>query len=251
METCIIHLDKIVASKILFWVTYPGNLTQEEFSNSPYLLYHGAAKKFEYSQAGNFSSNECDGSATLWFGLYCTDSKDIAIHFASIRWQDNIGYVWEFLPKTALMLDFRWDKNKWLPVEIAQRYIRKFRKYRLPKTHRWTESQLYSTHMDHLSFMENKIQRWENIDLRELLQTGINESKQTSLTATLFGIWEDTMYELGIDGIIYTEGVDNLENKTAASYIFYNTAVIGSFENWKNQWKTQEKIAKTINSPLS
>lgn len=251
MEISTPHLDTIVASKISIWVTFPENLTQEEFSNSPYLLYHGSAKKFEYSQDGDFSADDREGSSTLGFGLYCTDSKEIAQHFASIRWPENAGHIWEFLPKTAMMLDFRWKQNKWLPVGIAQYYFQKFREYKLPEKHRWTQSQLHSRHTDHLNFMENKIWKWENIDLRELLQTWNNESGATPLSATLFGVWEDTMHELGIDGVIYTEGVDGLENKTAASYIFYNTTVIGSFENWKNQWKTKKTVEKIINPPLA
>jgi hypothetical protein len=85
------------------------------------------------------------------------------------------------------------------------------------------------------------------IDLRELLQTWI-EGK----TSTENFVWENLMRELGFDGCIYIEGWEwAFHDISATSYIFYNPTVVGTYDNWKNKQKTQERVVGIINPPLA
>ena len=226
----------------------PRTLAQEEFEGSPDLLFHGSVKPLNFSQALDYRSSEYstenDGSTTLGFGFFTTDSKKAALNYSVVRQAGILSQVLAIpvLPYQARVLDLRnkdnLSRNAPVSREFATKWKDWFRCYLEIKTPARDNIGIFIDQMEreYAMYLE-RVLTLDEIDLRVLLETThapqIKSRNLPSPPWTL--LFPDFMREEGYDGLVYIEGGEGEQKENSASYIFYNLSKIGTFESWKEK----------------
>lgn len=105
----------------------PRLMTEEEFNQSPDLLFHGFAHRLNFTPLYDYTSSEApDFSKTLGFGLYTTDNRQLAEEYARLRARQlglREGVVTPVLPYQARVLDLRRKDNPQLNAPIPPEFF--------------------------------------------------------------------------------------------------------------------------------
>lgn len=233
----------------------PKNLTEDQFKNSPDLLFHGSPTKFKFSREFNYSSAEycekSDGSQTLGEGFYTTAERDTAENYSLVRQHyssaNQIAHeitpvVVELLPHQAKVLDLRakTDLTKIAPIteEFFNKWFIKYQNYY--QESRNNENLPWYIKAQEAKYMEYLIKLKElkpELILRLVLGTAAKGNLPLPLISSPSPPWmklfSNFMLEEGYDGLVYNEGGEGINAKKNTSYVFYNLDKIGSFESWQ------------------
>jgi len=239
----------------------PRTLTEEQFRNSPNLLFHGAKEDFVFSRDFDYENFQNPGGFTIGAGFYTTDNEEEARHFSRAR-QDNSSetrVVLPILPYQARIFDLRARNNQSVnapvPNEIFQGYLNfieskfgpKYEGYnpqedkdfinRHSPTDETSRNERIKRSNRLLNFMSSKNyleslrrlkRRGTPINLRSMLSE--MGDKHRGYASFLF---PEFMQKEGYDGIIYIEGGDIPEQKNPTTYVFYDLEKVGTFESWR------------------
>lgn len=238
----------------------PRTLTQEEFNNSPDLLFHGTTNRsFNFDHTYNYMNGEPTNSHTLGVGFYATDRQDHAqrhatAHEVSGTTARTVGIA----PYEARMLDLRLKENTSANGELPSWFVGKWADF-VPRYVATIEADTNAGRQIH-RYAEKLKQRLNSLhtaaDLDTLLQlnTGILKDETTFNAAleknpdipspkprrdeaiftreVMAGALPHFMKEQGYDGLIYIESNDDRESNTN-SYVFYNLDKIGTYDSWQ------------------
>lgn len=241
-----LHERKPIGDRILGEVN-PRTMTKQEFESSPDILFHGSAKPFQFRPIYSYQDSEYlkenDGSSTLGFGFYTSDSQTEAHNYSHVRQggKPELAFVTPVLPFQAKVLDLRWKddstRNAPFPADLVEAWKKAFFAYyqnRKPRAGNvgGVHDQMENDYTNHLE----KALKLKAVDLRVLLQTaGSPELKSSKYPGppwtTLF---PEFMKSQGYDGLIYNEGGEGWDSH-GPSFVFYNLDKIGTFESWDNQ----------------
>lgn len=226
----------------------PKTLSEEAFNNSLEILFHGAARDFEFSQTFDYHSeeylNENEGSATIGFGLYLTN-KDEARNYSHVRGGDTeVQVIKKFLPYQAKVLDLR-DKidplvNAAVPKELAEKWRTRFLEYQQSKMPREDNiGKIFDLSESEYAEYLKRVINLPSIDLRVLLETAPAPAiKSRNLPSPLWSeLFSEFMLSEGYDGLVYNEGGEGKGGKGGASFVFYNLEKIGTYESWQKKAK--------------
>lgn len=198
--------------KRIVGIDNPQNMTEEEFSLSSEILFHGSKDPVNYDHNYHYDSDfymTQDGSLTLGTGFYTTPDKIQAENYSYVRGAEGkILHVISLLPNKAVMLDLRekdsLKENAPLPKEIfdgwRERFVRYYKdqdKNLLP----WYESQFLNEYLKHLDAMS----QFSNIDLRSMLWTSSDKRLHDGFypSPPWVELFSQFMREIGYDGVIY------------------------------------------------
>jgi len=221
----------------------PEEMTREEFDNSPDLLFHGASEPFIYDPKFAYNSNfytNNDGSATLGTAFYTTLNKLQAENYSYVRMMPHENEplnVVELLPKNARMLDLRektsLEKNAPVPKEFFEKWREKFVRHYKEEDKENTPWHIRSFETRYLVHLD-KLEKLPDIDLRSMLWTSVDrrltDGKYPS--PPWIDLFSAFMKGKGYDGVIYIEGGEGKKGADNATYCFYNTEAINTFEGW-------------------
>ena len=226
----------------------PRTMTREQFEQSPDLLFHGTRRPMRFSSKFDYRSKEyladTDGSTTLGFGFYTSDSQTEASNYSVVRQNraDAPLIVISVLPHEARVLDLRRKnalaENASISRELALKWKERFLRYLQTRPPR--EGNIGAIHDSHeheyAQYLE-KVLALEEIDLRLLLGTrGSKEIKSIGAQSPMWlMVFSDFMLEEGYDGLVYNEGSEVKQGKGGASYVFYNLKKIGTYESWHEE----------------
>lgn len=240
--------ERVPVGERVLGLTDPRRMTREEFGQSPDLLFHGSAMPLEFQDAFDYRSEsyirENDGSTTLGFGLYTTDSRSDAEEYSRVRQAGQLTAknVSHILPSQARVLDLRWQADKTrnapFPRELAEAWRTAFMEYF--KTRKPRDGNigaiLDSSEIQYAQFLERALQA-KAVDLRVLLETASDPIlKSRNLPSPYWSyLFSDFMIKQGYDGLVYNEGGEGW-GTGATSYVFYNLKKVGTFESWQ-AWK--------------
>jgi len=227
----------------------PRTLSEEEFKKSADLLFHGAARAFEFFPNFDYHSEgylrESDGSTTLGFGFYTVDTQQEAANYSVVRQHNSEAtpFVIEILPYQARVLDLRRkddpSKNAPVPRELAEKWRKYYLEYyRNKKPREGNIGALFdSSEAEYLAYL-NRVMQLKEIDLRVLLESApCREAGSRNLPSPLWAqLFSDFMLTEGYDGVVYNEGGEG-KSKGGATYVFYNLEKIGTFESWHKRKK--------------
>ena len=225
----------------------PRDLSQDEFDASPDLLFHGSAEALEFHSGFDYRSQKYlvdnDGSTTLGFGFYTTDSRLDATEYSRVRkfHSDSELNVAGILPYQARVLDLRWNaetrRNAPFPKSLAQAWKRKFIEYLRSRTPRKGNlgALLDGCEAEYGLYLDRALNE-KGIDLRVLLETAANVRLGSgNYPSPPWGyLFSDFMLQQGYDGLVYTEGGEGWGG-SVASYVFYNLNKVGTFESWQKE----------------
>lgn len=241
-----LHERKPIGDRILGDID-PRTMTQQEFASSPDILFHGSAKPFKFRPVYSYQDTEYhkenDGSSTLGFGFYTSNSETEAHNYSNVRQggKPELAYVTPILPFQARVLDLRWKddsiRNAPFPSDLAEAWKKAFFAYynnRKPRTgnagiiHDLMENE-YTNHL-------GKALKLKAVDLRVLLQTaGSPELKNSKYPGPPWTIlFPEFMKSQGYDGLIYNEGGEGWDSH-GPSFVFYNLEKVGTLESWQNK----------------
>lgn len=230
----------------------PRLLSQEQFEQSPDVLFHGSAQEVKFSPDFDYTSHDYlrdnDGSATLGFGFYAIANRTEAENYSLVRQADKEAQpkVTSILPHEARVLDLRQEgdvtKNAPIPNELALQWKDTYRAYLDTRPPREESSMtgeiLNSLEQKYAEYLDQVVEL-EKVDLRQLLGTAplrLEKAKSPNHGsppwATLFS---DFMVAEGYDGLIYNEGGEGKDGQGGASYVFYNLEKIGTYESWQEE----------------
>ncbi len=237
---------EIVGDKIL-GNTDPRTLTQEQFSTSPDLLFHGAISPFEFRNDFDFENSGTEGSITFGCGLYTIDNKETAQHYAEVRASHSRGphppTTMEFLPYDARVLDLRAkgdpNDNGSFPYDLAVKWKVRFDDYAANATYPDTFGGEISKHSDtdYAAHLEEIVKPDTYIHPRVLQMTHLNRF----LGPPWSKMFSDFMVEQGYDGAILIEAAENKklvpkeELVSQPTYVFYNMDKIGTYDAWQKK----------------
>ncbi|OGG23962.1 hypothetical protein A3A79_02045 [Candidatus Gottesmanbacteria bacterium RIFCSPLOWO2_01_FULL_43_11b] len=212
------------------------------------VLWHGSKKplsvRLNYDEE---LDDDADAGQTLGVGLYTTDDQTQAKLYGRTRGEGE-GFVTAVIPYRASLLDAR---NR-VPPALVKAYIswwfgRKPERLEHIKSLTGMTHALYTNHETEytrlLNSIYNRIESGEltEIDPRYLLGTMYIQGysylqwlgSPSNLALTTF------MREIGVDGIIETEGGDSAEFGYSDSYVFWNYAKVGTKEDWIERSNTR------------
>ncbi len=220
-------------------------MSQQEFESSPDILFHGSAKPFKFRPVYSYQDSEYlkdnDGSSTLGFGFYTSNSKTEAHNYSHVRQggKPELAYVTPVLPFQARVLDLRWKddqtRNAPIPRELAEAWKSAFFDYynnRKPREN--SVGQIHNSMENEYTNHLAKALNLKAVDLRVLLQTaGSPELKSSKYPGPPWSLlFPEFMRAQGYDGLIYNEGGEGWDSH-GPSYVFYNLEKIGTFESWQ------------------
>lgn len=227
----------------------PRTLSREAFENSHGILFHGAAKPFNYSPKYDYSSAEyftdTDGSQTLGEGLYATDARDAAENYSRVRQgKDNAEpIVLVLLPYQARMLDLRGptdnSKNAPVPKELFEKWFQFYKNYYFNNENRKNLPWYIQGSESGYWTLLNEARKLDKVmDLRTMLDTGgiidpaLRELHHNLPSPPWTRLFSNFMKQEGYDGLVYNEGGEGKNPKASPSYIFYNLEKIGTYDSW-------------------
>ena len=229
----------------------PRKMTREEFEKSNDLLFHGSAAPLEFKKAFDYRAEgylrENDGSSTLGFGLYTTDSRPDAEQYSRVRQAGRSAerHVSNILPFEARVLDLRWSadmvRNAPFPRELVEAWQAHFMAYF--KTRKPREGNLGaildSSEIQYAQFLARAVQA-RAVDLRVLLETAPDpQLKSRNLPSPYWSfLFSDFMLGRGYDGLVYNEGGEGW-GAGSASFVFYNLKKVGTYESWNEPEQIQ------------
>lgn len=222
----------------------PRDMTREQFEQAPDLLFHGSASPFDFRNVFDYRAEgyirENDGSATLGFGFYTTDSRHDAEQYSRVRQAGKSSeiHLAPVLPFEARMLDLRWSadksRNAPFPHELAEGWRAAFMRYFKDRKPREGNigAILDSSEIQYAQFLERALQA-KAVDLRVLLETAPDlQLKSRNLPSPYWSfLFSDFMLDQGYDGLVYTEGSEGW-GTFPSSFVFYNLKKIGTHESW-------------------
>ncbi len=232
----------------------PRLMTEEEFNQSPDLLFHGFAYPLNFTPLYDYTSSEApDFSKTLGFGLYTTDNRQLAEEYARLRarqlgLREGVGVVTPVLPYQARVLDLRRKENPQLNAPIPLEFFLKWKKYYInylkkrPAPENKIQLIIQEMEDEYFSYLL-RISEIQNLDLREMLGTApLRANPKISLNYSAppwVATFTQFMIELGYDGLVYNEGREiGFERPVSGpTYVFYNLTRIGPYEYWQKQSK--------------
>lgn len=220
------------------------------------ILYHGSAKPLSVSLDYDTNPDEDrDGSETLGVGLYATDDQNQARLYGKIRSSEGDGFVTPLIPYRASFLDAR----EGFPQALAKAYIswwfaHKAERQEYINSLSGLTQAIYQNHETEYTHLLTSIYRQiesgelTNPPLRYLLGTiyipGYSSlnwlGSPSNLAFTTF------MREMGIDGVIATEGGDSQEFGNADSYVFWNYSKVGTKEDWIKREQANQPEQLTV-----
>lgn len=221
-------------------------MSREEFLSSSDALYHGGTKPLELKHVFDYRAEEYhrehDGSATLGFGFYATDSREDAEHYSRVRGvRSTERHVATLLPFDARVLDLRAEHDKTcnapVPRDIAEAWKAAFLAYYHVRTRRdGFVGAIFDGFEDQYAAFLEKALALPAIDLRKLLGTTPDRALGSPNCATppWMHLFADFMRQQGYDGLVYNEGGEGWQS-TVASYVFYNLEKIGTYESWQER----------------
>jgi len=226
----------------------PRLMSKEEFENSSNLLYHGSSKGFKYSSDFDYNNDEYlkenDASTTLGTGFYTVDNIIAAQSYSKQRQngieskEENILPV---LPFNARMIDFRKEedlsKNENVPKEFALKWREYFNGYLSKRQEREGNiGKMFNQFENDYSKYLDRVLELKSFSLRVLLMTESSpELRSGSTPSPLWSsLFSKFVIDQGYDGIIYNEKVEGSDT-TCASYVFYNTKKIGTYDSWNSK----------------
>jgi hypothetical protein len=243
--------------KRIIGIEDPEKMTQGEFNQSKQLLFHGSDGPFEFNPKFDYSDPQSlatkDGSLTLGLGFYTTPVKTEAENYSMVRQVESEKppvYIQALLPKDAVMFDCRerWTKrNAPIPKELFEKWREEFVRYykdqdrsKLP----WYETQFQDEYLKHLDVLA----QFPDIDLRSMLWTGADNRTHDGWypSPSWVELFAKFMKKEGYDGVIYNEGGEGKNAKGSATYCFFNTEVIDTYEGWQKR-----KVGATVLPPSS
>ncbi|MFZ5366268.1 MAG: hypothetical protein ACOZBZ_03145 [Patescibacteria group bacterium] len=226
----------------------PKTLTKEEFAKSPDVLFHGAAKPFNYSPQYDYNSpeyyTEADGSQTIGQGFYTTNNREAAINYSSVRQlgEKKEPVVLTLLPYQAKVLDLRAKNDNTRNASIPRTLFEKWRKFFTDYYHSSSRQNLpwyiTSNEAEYLLYLA-RVSKLDQVDLRIMLETAPKaEVKSRNLPSPPWtNLFSNFMKQEGYDGLVYIEGGEDQSRKGHASFVFYNLEKIGTYESWHNSTK--------------
>lgn len=227
----------------------PGKLSEEQFRNSPDILFHGAMGDFKFTNIYDYRSpdyyEKSDGSQTLGEGFYTTEERDVAENYSIMRQSGGEikPVVTEVLPYQAKVLDLRSkfnpSKNAPVPEELFDKWVEHFTTYyKKDSAERndkpWHVNLSETQYFDYLILLKQKM---PDADLRIMLGTaGTRTLEIPSLnypSPPWMKLFSNFMVDESYDGLVYNEGGEGKNGKNHTSYIFYNLKKVGTFESWQ------------------
>lgn len=224
----------------------PLTLSREQFENSPDLLFHGAAKPFDFSFTHNYRSEEylkeSDGSQTLGAGFYTTDDREAAGNYSLVRQGGGTRQtvITSILPYQARVLDLRAKEdvtnNAPVPKHLFDEWVRYYNRYYLNRPSEnipWYIDESESGYQKYL----DRANLLANIDLRVMLETGPSPILKSRIFPSPHwaGIFTEFMIAQGYDGLVYVEGGEGAKGKSNSTFVFYNLNKIGTYDSWNNK----------------
>lgn len=245
--------NRTPVGEVILGDTDPRGLTEEEFRQSPNLLYHGSGQDiFEFDETFDYRTtflNEMEGH-TVGSGLYTTPEKANAQVYSEIRGTKESGKIYEFMPFEAKILDLRAEENPRLNAPVPQGLAEAWRDYfetyfrnKYPtgqpdltnKTpgQQVLESGIFMVAKEYLNLLKGRVNQGEPMHLRMLLDR--SEGGMGRDTEHASSPFTDFMLQKGYDGVIYNEGGDRADQKHVTSVVFYNPKRVGTYENWQRR----------------
>lgn len=241
--------DHSIRGEIVLGLKDPRVMSKEEFNLSSDLLYHGAAKDFIYSPAGEFDPEETGGDGTHDYGegFYMTDNSGQASNYSIVRAAQLLErpIVYSFMPFQAKMLDVRSTDdpsgNGKLPrnfVEDWLRYLENFvnNKDNFSRYNEFLKDTLRGGINDYfLNRVKKAVEENKSINIRggnNIDNAGIFQREGNGLISHIF---KDFMLSKGYDGMIYREGGEGEAREPLTGYVFYNPRVVDTFEGWQKR----------------
>ncbi|HBR80331.1 TPA: hypothetical protein DEA21_01615 [Candidatus Uhrbacteria bacterium] len=224
---------KNIGERIL-GVVDPKGISRAEFEKSPNLLFHGSSKPFEFRPVFDYRSEsyirEQDGSTTLGFGFYTSDSREEASQYSRVRQggKPNENFITPILPFKARVLDLRWKddqtRNAPFPPGLVEAWrVAFFEYFRNRKPREGNVGMILdSSEVEYATYLE-RVTKLKAVDLRTLLETApAPEVKSRNLPSPYWAIlFSEFMLAQGYDGLVYNEGGEGWKSH-GPSYVFYN-----------------------------
>ncbi len=204
----------------------PRQLSRAEFLESRSVLFHGAAKDFQfdpdfdYTDPKNIHENMSDGSMTLGSGLYTIPSLKEARNYAITRapLTREQPRVVPFLPYQARILDLRSaahpEQNGNLPHELMVAWVDRYKAelerreeaLRAKERVTWLERTIYKLLKEYEALLDRLLETGRTFKLRTVLGTGNDRSlpfPTMDLPAPPWvHLWSRFMQDQGIDGLV-------------------------------------------------
>lgn len=226
----------------------PRTLTEEQFRNSPDLLFHGTATNFRFSRQFDYMSKDyyakSDGSQTLGEGFYTTAERKAAENYSVVRLigQEAVPVVLEVLPYRARVLDLRAksepSKTAPVPKDLFEKWYERFKAYYKDVVSRknlpW---HVHSAEAEYMSYLIKLQELRPTPDLRVMLGTAPTGTREIPTlnypSPHWMKLFSNFMVEEGYDGIVYNEGGEGRNAKNHTTYVFYKLDKVGTFESWQ------------------
>jgi hypothetical protein len=243
----VVHQERMIIGEVVIGEIDPRTLTEKEFNLSPNLLFHGAAKEFDYSPSGEYDVMDTggDGTSDYGAGFYATDNKREAENYSSVRSNGSVEQplVYPFLPDHARMLDVRDvldpDNNGVLPREFVKSWLDYLRSHT-------SNEQNYA----HLSeFLKENLRDGTIKYFLDPLQAAYDSGAPIAIRADReeLGIFardrnglidiafQEFMKSKGYDGMIYRESSEGKRSQNLTGYVFYNYKAIDTWKGWQKR----------------
>lgn len=234
-----------IIGEVVIGKTDPRNITKEVFNESEEILFHGAAKEFEYSATGEYDVFDTggDGSTDYGFGFYTTDNLKQAENYSRVRGNRKEPLTYNFLPYNAKMLDVR-DKNNpnhngILPKEFVKKWLKFLEKDLEEEVKRndmgdfAKEAQREGVTDFFIKNVKKHLEKESSFIIRnEFEEPGIFLPNYNGLIDLIF---QRYMESEGFDGMIFVEGGEGDNKEKLTGYVFYNPEVIDTWEGWQKR----------------
>ncbi len=229
----------IPRGEVVIGVIDPRGLSKEEFLNSPDLLFHGAAREFDFDHQFSFSDDHYMTDHTIGTGFYTTNDREVAADYSQLRQRgDDRPVMISVLPYAARMYDFRAvddpEDNGLMPADMIKEFSQYYRNWmednfpQAEKTPGMNQVR-YNIYLEYAMNLEALVKNTP-YDLRGVLDP---EHTGHHPRAPLVGNFTRFMQSKGFDGIIYNEGGEYGHHKNAPSYVFYNLDKVGTYDSWQ------------------
>ena len=240
-----IKLPEVITTprgEVIIGSTDPRGLTRKGFLQSPDLLFHGAAREFDFNPQFSFSDDHYMTDHTIGIGFYTTNDSEVAEDYSQIRQRgDDRPAVIPVLPYAARMYDFRAvedpENNGLMPSDMIRDfsdYYRKWMKENFPQAEKISgmNQRRYNICLEFAMNLEALSDKNTPYDLRGVLDP---EHLGHNPRVPMVGAFTRFMRGKGFDGIIYLEGGEYQHHKNAASFVFFNLDKVGTYDSWQTR----------------
>jgi len=243
-----------IVGEVILGKADPRKLTKEEFNKNMDIVFHGAAKKFQYSHEGKYNWEENtfgDSWNDYGKGLYATDNLEQAQNYSQERSKyldkdkrPSKEVVYSFLPYKARMLDVR-DKEDHdslgiLPSNFTKDWVEYLENY-LSK-----DDNFANIDPDNVIILikegikENFLDRLKKSieeNQKIIIRGGFREHGifLPNMNGLIDEVFRDFMLSKEYDGMIYLEGGEGENKENLTGYVFYNYEVIDTWEGWQKR----------------